>query len=384
MRTLLAAIVVLFSTACGSTPAGSGADGGLPGGGDGGAPVGQDGGTPGGEDGGTPGPDGGPILVDGGSATPRILPGLGLDVPVGGGIAALRIGQTRAQVKVLVGDGQDSSFFPGNLDRSYDNGGYFLLFGNADGSNDGATPSPQPTLTDPDLVRYLVAGPTFPGKTVGGAGPGSPRATWLGELASPEATLISLDDPAQTTDYYFGRGLGVVYATNGGTATAFVVARVSRKPDLNIQLRERRVGDVQARLGTNGSAVSAVRQDWGEPDQIDTYQIFDVIPGANFQYLWLGLTFITQAAVGSQEFHVTGVLFFDPYFGKTDFGELALRSLKADFDAKLSSSTCPPLSRSQFGRQWTVYRWSDGHCDARLGVGFDEQDRARFLYLNFP
>jgi hypothetical protein len=341
-------------------------------------------GGPAGADGGSPGMDGGLPVADGGSAAPRILPGEGLDVPVRGGIAALRIGQTRAQVKALVGDGQDSSLFSGDLDRAYDSGSYFLLFGNADGSNNGVSPNPQPTLTDPDLLRYLVAGLAFPGKTAGGAGPGSVRAEWLGEFGNPDATLGSLDDPAESTDYYFGRGLAVIHATNGGTAAAFVVARVSRKPDLAIELRERRVGNVTARLGTAGSSVSTVQEDWGPPDQVDTYPILEVIPGANIHYLWLGLTFISQAAVSSQEFHVTGVLFFDPYLGKTDFGGLGVRSPKADFDAKLASSSCPALSRSLSGRQWTVYRLAEGHCDARLGVSFDEQGRARFLYLNFP
>jgi hypothetical protein len=376
VRPVLAAMV-LAAAGCGSTaPGGPGGDGGLlaPDGG-----PGVDGGA--GVDGGTRGPDGG--AGDGGAVW-RILPGQGLDVPgSNGATASLRYGQTLAEVRPLVGTGADSPLLAGPMDRSYGDL-YVLFFANTDGSNDGNASAPQPTLTDPDRVRYLTAGPTFPGTTPGGSGPGSPRAAVVAELGAADLSQIDLDNPAQTVDRHFGRGLIVTYGTDGGVAQSLTVWREARKPDEPIRLRDRRLGPIVADSRGGGSSFTVISQEWGEPDQIDNYTILGVIPGSNYTYVGLGLSFVTEASIGQQNYRVTGIVFFDPYHGRTDFGNLGVRSLKADFDASLASASCPSLQRNLLGQEWTVYRLAEGRCEIRLGVVFDAQGRARVLFLNFP
>jgi hypothetical protein len=377
MRLGVSLVLVLLGAACGSTPgvAGPGDGGPLA---DGGAPGLDGGGT---QDGGSA-PDGGSSGSDGGAGAWRILPGQGLDVMAGASAVQLRRGQTRAQVRALVGDGTDAPVFAGPFDRLYTDG-YVLFYANTDQSDDGAS-TPQPTFTDGDEVRYLTAVPGFPGRSPGGSAVGDPRSTWTAELGSPALTLVDLDNPGETRDYYFAQGAIVSYATSSSNTTAVTVSRAMRVPNETIELRNRRLGSVQADLGGNGSPAAVVTTQWGEADQIDDYTVLGFIPGSNYTYVGQGLLFVTQASLGSQTYRVQSIVFFDPYFGKTDFGGLGVRSTKSEFDAKLSSAACTPLTRNAFGASWTIYRLADGHCEIRLGVTFDGQNRARSLYLNFP
>jgi hypothetical protein len=167
-------------------------------------------------------------------------------------------------------------------------------------------------------------------------------------------------------------------------AQSLTVWRQARKPDEGIRLRDRRLGPIVADSGGGGSSFTVISQEWGEPDQIDNYTILGVVPGSNYTYVGLGLSFVTEASIGQQNYRVTGIVFFDPYHGRTDFGNLGVRSVKADFDASLASSGCPSLQRNLLGQEWTVYRLAEGRCEIRLGVAFDARGRARVLFLNFP
>jgi hypothetical protein len=363
------ALVVALLCGCGSTGTGAPrADGG---------PVADGGGAA--IDGG-PASDGG-ASADGGTPLPyRILPGDGLDVVgLGGATARLRVGQTRAQVRPLVGDGADSPYLAGTLDREYPDG-YVLFFANTDQSTTGGG-SPQPTFTDGDKLRYLAAGEGFPGKTAGGTGPGSLRAAWLAELGTPDLTQTNLDVAGQSRDIYFGRGLVVAYDA-GERAVSYTVSRGARKPDVRIELATRRLGTIQAG-GSGGSAAAAIVSEWGEPDLVEDYTAV-IYPGRNYGYAALGLLFVTQASLGGSDYRVTGIVFFDPYYGRADVGDLGVRSTKAELDTYLTAGGCAAQTTTLAGQQWTVYRYVAGRCDARIGVVFGPENRARSLFLNIP
>jgi hypothetical protein len=294
-----------------------------------------------------------------------------------GSVTQLRAGQSFVQVSGVVGRGVETSLLPGPFDRLYEGGKYLLLFANSDSSNDGT----QPTLTDGDLARYLVATMSFPGKTLGGTGPGSSRSEWLADLGTPDISLTNFDNAAETRDYYFTRGLLIIFDSTATISSSYSVMRSSKTPNVVIKVRESKIGELRA-SNTNGSRAEDIARDWGEADQVDDYA-FGLAAFRNYTYLGLGLIFITQGILGSSP--LVSIIFFDPYYGKTDVSNLAVRSTRAQFDAAMATASCPSSARSvpNFG-DWTVYRYADNQCTSRLGVQFDTTGRARGLWLNFP
>ena len=380
-------VCVAILAACGSTAAvGNNDGGGLPfGGADGGR---LDGGSE--QDGGATAEDGGAATVDGGAradggptAMLKILPGEGLDVasPSSGQTINLRVGATYGQLQSAVGAGMNSALFAGDFDRSY-NDAYFLFFTNTDETGGMAAP----TLTAGDKVRYLSTSTLFTGKTAGGTGPGSARSAWLAELGQPDHTQTNLDIAGETQDIYFTKGVVVAYNA-GNVATAYTVQRSLKKPDLTVEVRNRRIGTITHAnaSASGGSAGSTVEQVWGAADQIDNYTIpvsgFN-IAARNYSYLTDGLVFITVQ--GLSGYTVNGIIFFDPYYGKMDIANLGPRSTKAEFDTAMTTGACASETVNVVNQTWRVYKWSGTACDVRVGGVFDAQNRARTLWLNVP
>ena len=163
------------------------------------------------------------------------------------------------------------------------------------------------------------------------------------------------------------------------------MARGAPVPNTQIQLRNRRLGTLTAR-GGSGSTLPEVEAVWGAPDQIDDYDIFLTTRGRNYTYVNLGLVFVADNSGGS--YRVSGVIFFDPYFGTTDIGTLRLRGTRSQFDAALVSTGCASSTSSFLNQSWIVYRVAatagSTACDIRVGVVFDSMSRATMMFLGFP
>lgn len=237
------------------------------------------------------------------------------------------------------------------------------------------------SLNAGDKLNRLLLMEGFFGGTAQGSGLGSARAQWSGELGAADNSAAL--DAGETMDFFFKKGLNIVYDGAGLAKNVTIYAPTNVVPGQSIDWNNMTVFGIKASV-KSGSSFGAVTGALGQPDLV-TQSSGGGVDTTTYTYVALGLTF-THAAEAQTDVNVTAA--FSPYFGKLAGTQLGVGSthaaVKAYFDSKYQE-------RTQTAGQTTIYYYEiktesifTYTFGINLGFVYNSKDQVASILVGYP
>jgi len=236
-------------------------------------------------------------------------------------------------------------------------------------------------LNSGDLLNRLILLDGFNGATAAGHGIGTPKAAWGSEMGNAEFTTpLGTGD---TADYFFTKGLNIVYDSTGNAKGLTVYKPTKVVPGQTIDWNNMSVFGITSSI-TNGSSFTEVEGALGTPDVI-THASSSSVDTETYSYVALGLSF----AHGTQaQTDVNTIVVYPPYFGKLSGTSLGIGSTHADikayFDAKHAEQSMPAGQGMLYYyaiKQETVAIYT---FTITLGFVYNSTDQVASILVGYP
>lgn len=232
-----------------------------------------------------------------------------------------------------------------------------------------------------DLLNRLILLEGFNGETAQGHGIGTAQTAWSAETGNPEhSTLL---DNGESMDFFFTKGLNLVYDANTNAKVVTVYRPTKVVPDQPIDWNGMSVFGITSAV-QSGSSFGEIENTLGSPDVAYTSSIGGV-DTETWPYLSLGLSFMHTEQAQSD---VNTIAIYTPYFGKLQGTSLGIGSTHAEIKAYFDSMK---KEKSQALWIFTIYYYEIKEelvppitFNICLGFIYNSSDEVAMILVGYP